>query len=304
MHSSALYMSAVLIWGSTFFAIKFQLGEVPVELSIAYRFALAALILFGWCRARGLPLGFGYRQHLWMLAQGVMLFCLNYLVIYWATFDLTSGLIAVIFSTIVLMNIANNALFFGKPIDRSVLVGALMGLAGISFVFWPELSGLESGSGTLNGILLSLLGTYFASLGNVISARNQRHGLPVVQTMAFGMAYGSGLLALFALAQGLPFSYEPTAAYSLSLVYLAVFGSVLAFGSFLTLLGRIGPEKAAYSMVLFPLVALGISTVFEDYHWSAAAIGGVILVLMGNVVIIMSSENLARLLRALRGGTS
>ena len=299
-HTSTLYLSTVLIWGSTFFAIKFQLGEVPTEVSVAYRFALAALILITWCWLRRLPMRFGFRQHLWMLAQGLTLFGLNYLVVYWATSDLTSGLIAVVFSTIVLMNIANGALFFGKRATVSVTVGALIGLVGICFVFLPEFSSLEIDGTTLRGVLLSLLGTFIASLGTMVSTRNQQANLPVVQTNAYGMAYGSAAIGAVALIQGAPFTFEATLAYTGSLIYLALFGSVLAFGSFLTLLGRIGAERAAYAMVLFPIVALGISTLFEGYQWSPEAVVGVTLVIMGNVLIIMSPERFKRLYLMIR----
>lgn len=294
-HSVTLYFAAVFIWGSTWYAIKFQLGMVPPELSVAYRFALAALILFAWCWLRGLPLRFNGREHLWMVLQGFMLFCLNYVIFYWATAELTSGLIAVIFSTIVLMNILNSALFFRKPIDASMVVGALIGLIGITLVFWPEVASLRQSGGALKGLLLSLLGTFIASLGNMISARNQQQRLPVIQSNAFGMAYGALILFLYALFQGVGLTYDWSIPYNLSLLYLALFGSVLAFGSYLTLLGRIGPEKAAYATVLFPLVALGISTLFENYHWSLMAAGGVALVLAGNVLIIMPKRLLLRL---------
>ncbi len=294
-HSVSLYFAAVFIWGSTWYAIKFQLGAVPPELSVAYRFTLAALILFVWCLLRGLPLRFERREHLWMALQGLMLFCLNYLIFYWATAELTSGLIAVIFSTIVLMNIVNSALFFRKPVNASMVVGALIGLWGITLVFWPEVANLQHNSGALKGLVLSLLGTFIASLGNIISARNQRRRLPVIQSNAYGMAYGALILFLYALFQGVALVYEPTLAYNLSLLYLALFGSVLAFGSYLTLLGRIGPEKAAYATVLFPLVALGISTLFENYHWSLMAAAGVALVVAGNVLIIMPRRLLLRL---------
>ncbi len=286
-HSITLYLSAVLIWGSTFFAIKFQLGEVVAELSVAYRFALASLMLFGWCWFRGLPLRFSRIQHFWMGIQGVFLFCLNYLIVYWATSSLTSGLIAVIFSTIVLMNIVNSMLFLRKPVSLIVMVGALLGLAGITLIFAPELSGFESNNNSLKGVGLSVLGTFVASLGNIISAHNQRQSIPVIQTNAYGMAYGALILLTAALLQGNSLQFEFSLGYSISLLYLALFGSVLAFGSYLTLLGRIGPEKAAYTMVLFPLVALGISTIFENYHWSWSAAMGVALVLLGNVVIIL-----------------
>ncbi len=286
-HSISLYFSAVFIWGSTFFAIKFQLGEVAPQLSVAYRFAIASLMLFGWCLLRGLPLRFNRTQHLWMAFQGVFLFCLNYLVIYWATSSLTSGLIAVIFSTIVLMNIANSIVFLRKSASLLMIIGALLGLAGIGLIFAPEITSFSSSNTSLTGVGLSLLGTYIASLGNIISAHNQRQKLPVIQTNAYGMAYGAIILLASALFQGQPLSFDLSAAYTLSLLYLALFGSVLAFGSYLTLLGRIGPEKAAYTMVLFPLVALGISTVFENYQWTLSSILGVSLVLLGNVIIIL-----------------
>ena len=138
MHTATLYLTTVLIWGSTFFAIRLQLGEVAPEVSVAYRFAIAALILLVWCAVKKLPMRFSLSQHLWMLAQGLTLFGFNYMLVYWASADLTSGLIAVVFSTIVLMNIVNGMLFFGKRSDRSVLFGALIGLVGISLVFKPE----------------------------------------------------------------------------------------------------------------------------------------------------------------------
>ena len=297
-HSISLYFSAVFIWGSTFFAIKFQLGDVAPERSIAYRFGLAALILFAWCRFRGLALRFSPRQHLWMSLQGLLLFCLNYLVIYWATLELTSGLIAVIFSTIVLMNIANSAIFFRKPISPLMVTGALLGLVGITLIFSPELINLQNNMESLTGVGLSLLGTFIASLGNIISSHNQQQKLPVIQTNAFGMAYGALILVVAAILQGIPFNYGSSLGYSVSLFYLALFGSVLAFGSYLTLLGRIGPEKAAYVMVLFPLVALGISTLFEGYQWTLSSASGVVLVIAGNVLIIIPRGYMLKLVRS------
>ena len=286
-HSVTLYLSAVLIWGSTFFAIKFQLGEVPPELSVAYRFAIASLILFCWILFRGLPLRFSFRQHLWMGLQGLFLFCLNYLVIYWATSSLNSGLIAVIFSTIVLMNIVNSMVFLRKAASGLMVFGAVMGMVGIILIFTPELINFKSNNDSLIGVGLSLLGTFIASLGNIISAHNQRHKIPVIQTNAYGMAYGAIILFVVALLQGYPLNFDFSLGYSFSLLYLALFGSVLAFGSYLTLLGRIGPEKAAYTMVLFPIVALGISTLFESYQWTLSSVLGVSLVLLGNVIIII-----------------
>lgn len=300
LNTATLYLATVLIWGSTFFAITFQLGEVAAEVSIAYRFALAALILMVWCGVKRLPMRFKLEQHLWMIAQGLMLFGLNYLVVYWATADLSSGLISVIFSTIVLMNIFNSSLFFRKRPAPSMIAGAVLGLVGIALVFLPEVRNMDLGSASMQGILLSLGSAYIASLGSMISTRNQQAKLPVVQTNAYGMAYGAIVLAVIALIQGAPFTYEATLAYTGSLIYLALFGSIIAFGSFLTLLGKIGPERASYAMVMFPIVGLSISTLFENYHWTLEAALGVGLVLMGNVLIIASRDHLNRIFRWIR----
>ncbi len=291
-HSAVLYLATVLIWGSTFFAIRFQLGSVPETVSIGWRFTLATLMLMGWCLWKGVPLRFDRRAHGWMFLQGVFLFGLNYVLVYFATERLTSGLIAVLFSTIVFMNILNGALFLRRRTTVAVLGGASMGLLGIALVFWPELMHLEGRSEALTGMLLGLGGTYIASLGNVISARNQAAGLPVVQTNAWGMAYGALLTLGWALLSGQPLRFEWTLPYVSSLVYLALFGSVLAFGAYLTLLGRIGADKAAYAMVLFPLVALGLSTLFEGYQWTPESLAGMVLVVLGNVVMMARPERL------------
>ena len=281
-----LYIATVLIWGSTFFAIKFQLGSVDEGVSVAYRFAMAAILLFVWCWYKGLNLRFSAKQHLFMAAQGTTLFGINYLLVYLGTHNLTTGLVAIVFSMIVFMNILNNRIFFGQKPEAKVIVGAIFGLAGIGLVFWPELANLQAGKATLTALGFAVAGMVVASFGNAFSAHNQRIKLPVMQTNAWGMTYGSLLLGGYALWQGKSFALPADAAYWSSLVYLAVFGSILAFGAFLTLLGRIGSEKAAYAMILFPIVALSISTAFEGYQWSSTALLGVTLVLFGNLLVI------------------
>jgi drug/metabolite transporter (DMT)-like permease len=194
--------------------------------------------------------------------------------------------VAVIFSTLVFMNILIGALFLGTPVRLNVVVGAIFGLVGVSLVFLPELSAFSLQDRGFLGMLLSLGGTLFASIGNIVAARNQREGLPVVQTNAFGMGYGAILMFAIALIAGTPFRFEMTPTYIASLAYLAVFGSIIAFGAYLTLLGQIGADRAAYASLLFPLVALGISTLFEGYRWSIPALAGVSLVLAGNFLVL------------------
>ena len=286
MNTFLLYAGTVLIWGSTWLAIKYQLGLVAPELSIAYRFALAAFILMAYCVATSKRMRYSARDHLGMATLGLFLFSANYFVFYLATYELTSGLIAVVFSGIVVTNIIFGALILGNRVRPRVALGAAFGIAGLVTVFWPEIQNFDLANQGTQGLLLSIAGTLLASLGNMASASNQRRGLPVLQTNAYGMTYGALFMFGVALTRGQPLIFDTSLLYVGSLLYLALFGSVFAFGFYLTLLGRIGADKAAYATVLFPLIALGLSTVFEGYQWSAGAIIGMVLVLLGNVLVL------------------
>lgn len=286
MKNLVLYATTVLIWGSTWLAITYQLGEVDPVLSVAYRFTLASILLILFSKIRRLSLSFSLRQHLFIALQGLLLFSINYLLVYLAELHLTSGLVAVVFSTLVFMNIFIGALLLGTPIRMNVLLGGVIGLAGITLVFLPELSAFSLRDSGFLGLILTLAATLIASLGNVTAARNQRNGLPVVQTNALGMGYGALAMYIYALIRGVPFSFSFSSTYIVSLIYLAVFGSIIAFGAYLTLLGRIGADRAAYASLLFPIIALGISTLFEGYNWSTSALVGVLLVVAGNFLVL------------------
>jgi drug/metabolite transporter (DMT)-like permease len=291
MYNAFLYLITVLIWGSTWLAIKFQLGVVAPELSIAYRFGLAASILFIFSLIRRLPLRFDLRSHGFFAMQGFFLFSLNYLLVYLAEGYLTSGLVAIIFSLIIILNVIFGAILLGNPVRAQVVIGAVFGLAGLALVFWPELSSFSLSSQKIVGMLLAFIATISASIGNVISARNQRHDLPVVQTNAYGMLYGAAFMLILALFRGAQLQFDSSPGYILSLFYLAIFGSVIAFGSYLTLLGRIGLDRAAYVTVLFPVIALLLSTFFEDLQWGIPQLVGVGLILVGNAVVVTKKWN-------------
>ena len=253
------YISVVLIWGTTWFAILFQLGQVDPLVSVISRFALASSILMIYCRARRLPMRFSPRDHGFMALLGVFLFSLNYWLFYVAELYLASGLVAVVFSTMVIFNIVFGAVFISTPIRPRVLLGAVLGLTGIALVFRPELSAFTLSNKGVLGLVLSLGATVSASLGNITSARNQMAGIPVIQANAWGMTYATALMTAVALLTGKEFSFQATFPYIASLFYLALFGSVFAFGMYLTLIGRIGADRAAYTTLLFPIVALALS---------------------------------------------
>jgi drug/metabolite transporter (DMT)-like permease len=286
MRNFIFYSATVAIWGSTWIAIKFQLGTVDPMLSVGYRFGLAAIILLLWCGFNRLPMRFTLIEHGYMLLQGALLFSANYLLFYLAEQHITSGLAAVIFSSVLLMNMVNGAIFLRSPLDRRVMIGGILGLAGISLVFKPELSSFTLDQSGLHGVLLSLAATYFASLGNILSARNQKNKLPIVQSNAIGMGYGALLMLTAAWLTGKSFIIDSSVSYVLSLVYLAIFGSIIAFGCYLSLIGRIGADRAAYATLLFPIVALAISTVWEQYQWTGSAASGMLLILAGNFLML------------------
>lgn len=281
-----LYLAAVLIWGSTWFAITLQLGRVPPEVSVAYRFALAGAILLSWCRVRGLRLAYSLRDHLRMASLGALLFGLNYVCAYRAEQQLASGLVAVIFSLIVFLNIIGTRVLFGTPLKPQTLAGAAFGIAGVALVFLPEIRHASSEARPALGLGYALVGTVSSSLGNLVSARNQRNGLPVVQMNTFGMIYGALFVGIYALVLGQPFVFDARFSYLASLGYLALFGSVIAFGAYLTLVGRIGADRAGYTAAAIPVVALLMSTCFEGLQWHSGTVFGITCCLIGNVLVL------------------
>lgn len=294
----SLYLLTVLIWGTTWIAIKLQIGEVALAASIVYRFALAAAVLFAVLLLSRRLQKLDRRGQLICLAQGLCLFCVNFLCFYTASQWIPSGLIAVIFSTATLWNALNARLFFKQRIAANVLAGGALGLLGLGLLFGPELAGHAASRETLLGIGLALLGTLCFSAGNLLSSLQQKAGLKPLTTNAWGMLYGALMLAAICLVSGTPFAFEWSTRYVGSLLYLAIPGSVIGFTAYLTLVGRMGPERAAYCTVLFPVVALNISVFVEGYQWTAPALLGLLLVMLGNVLVFRKPRPVAQVARA------
>lgn len=296
MNNTSLYGLTVLIWGSTWFAIEFQLGAIAPEVSLVYRYGAASLLLFAWSRFRGLRLRFALRDHAWFFLLGLLLFGVNYILAYRSQIYITSALAAIAFSSMVWMNIINARLFFGVKAGRGVLFGALLGAIGMFYLFAPQISEISFTDTVFFGSFLAVLGALVASFGNMVSQATQKAKLPVVQTNAWAMLYGALFTAVIALTNGHEFSFEWTVAYVGSLAYLTVFGSIVAFGAYLTLLGRIGAHKAGYAMVMFPVVALVLSTLFEGLEIDATIVFGTLFVLAGNLFVLKTRRSNKKLL--------
>lgn len=290
-----LYASTALIWGSTWLAIKLQLTQVPPVLSVAYRFCLAAMILLAYSCLTRKRLNFSLRDHSFMALQGFTLFGLSYCGSYLATAYMTSGLVAVVFSTILMWNILNLRIFMGQPVAWLAFWGGILGLSGICIVFWQDLVTFSATRGLI-GLLIALAAAYLASVGNVVGSRNAKKGVPVTQANAFGMGYG-GLLTLFIyFGMGGTLTVDWSIGYLGPMLYLTVFGSIVAFGCYMLLISRIGADYAAYVMLLMPIIALIISTLFEGYHWTSNTLIGVAMVLAGNLILLTPQSTYRQIL--------
>ncbi len=295
MKNTMLYLTTVLIWGTTWFAIEFQLGQVAVEVSIFYRFALAAMLMWSYCLWKKVPLKLSLKDHGFVFLLALFNFCFNYIVLYWAQFYLTSAMTSIAFSTLLIMNIINTRIFFGKPIAPRILWGAFAGVLGIVVLFWRDVQSLDLSNEVIIGLLLSLAGTLIASFGNMVSVRNSGNGVSVLQGNAWGMLYGSIALFLFAMLNGSEFVLDSRASYWISLMYLSLFGTVIAFACYFILFKNIGPEKASYVIVLFPLVAVVLSTLFEGFAWNENTVIGFLLVIIGNLLVATPTAKLKQL---------
>jgi len=294
-----LYALVVLIWGSTWIAITLQTGEVPVAVSVFYRFALATGLMGSalWLAGRLSPLS--RRQHLVCMQLGALLFCCNFLCFYSASMQISSGMLSLVFSMASLFNVLLLWLGCGQRPEPRAVHGALLGLLGLGAIFLPDLA---RDSATVAGLLLALCGTLLFSLGNIVSSRQPTVDLP--SSTAWAMGYGTLFLGGYILFSGTPLSIDTRPSYLAALLYLAVAGSVIGFTAYLLLVRRIGPAQAAYATALFPVIALGLSTWLEGYQWHWQAMVGVVLIVAGNLMVFGHRNATITRLKAADPGTT
>ncbi len=285
-----LFILNTVIWGTTWLAIKYQIEVVSPIWSVVYRFGLASLLLLVFCLLTRRNLGYSRVAHSIMALQGLFLFCLNYILYYIGTSYLISGLVALIGACTIFFNIINSYLFFKMPIMIRVVVGASIGFLGLAIVFSNEIGKMYQETAGLRGIIIGImccvLGALIASFGNMTAVKLHRMQIPLLQGAAISMIYGTLYSTVIALLfqQPLQFSFSPS--YLISLFYLTIFGTIIAFGCYLTLLNNVGPARAGYISIITPLVAILISTFFESFSWSYVTVIGMILIIGGNVLVL------------------
>src|SRR5205085_9594580 len=202
-----LFIAAVAIWGSTWLAITFQLGKVAAGASVFYRFLLASAIAFAYCLARRLPLRYSVREHLWIALLGVLMFSVSYIFVYYAEQHVVSGLVAVGYSASPMLGLIGLRVFFGTPTTRLLILGSILGMVGIALVFWPEFATLQGDRDTALGALYTIIAVLVSALGSIVAQRNSRSGLPLWQSLAWGMLYGAGFSLVVTLAAGKPLDF-------------------------------------------------------------------------------------------------
>ncbi len=287
-----LFAICVLIWGSTWIAITFQLGDVAPEMSVGYRFLLASAVLFVFCRLRGLKLAYKLKQHLDFLLLGIAMFCVSYILVYYAETFIVSGMVAVGYSASPMINMLGSRMFFGTRMTMRVLVAALFGVAGIVCVFWPEFGRLSVSRNAELGAILTILSVLASSAGSMAATRNGKLGYNTWSSMAWGMLYGGIGALIIGVLMGKSFTFVATSGYVLSLIYLALLGSIVTFGCYLTLISRIGAARAGYIGVMVPIMALTISYFFEKFAWGWLTTVGVALSVIGNVIMLRPQKKI------------
>jgi drug/metabolite transporter (DMT)-like permease len=290
LNTLTVFAGCVAIWGTTWLAITFQLGNVPVEASVAYRFILAAALLAAYCRIRRLPMRFTPAEHALLALLGVLMYSVGYLFVYRAELHVASGLVAVGYSASPLLAMFGMRIVFGQAITGRMMVGAVLGIIGVTLVYLPELDHATHKGSVVLGALFTAAAVVVTTLANLVAHRNHERKLHGWATMAWSMGYGgvASLIAALILGERLAFDWSP--AYVLSLAYLIVFGSILAFAAFLELLGRIGPSRASYVGVMVPIVALIISSVVEGFNWQVLTFAGVAVSFAGNVLVLRKAS--------------
>jgi drug/metabolite transporter (DMT)-like permease len=284
----ALYATVVILWGASWLPLRLQLGVVSPEVSGVWRFLIGGLLVFGWLIATKGRLRFSLADHARFAILGATLFSFNFVSAYYAGYHLSGGLLAIIFSLAAVINPIYAALLGRGGLNKRIVAGALMGIAGVALLFGPKVLAADAQPGMLLGVSLMLLSTFIFCTGNMFSAAFQARGLPVLSANAWSMLYGTAFIALMALVQGQPFIVEWTPKYVFSILWLAIAGTAIGFFAYVTLIGRIGTGRTGYVTVLMPLVALLLSTFFEGYTWTVYAFIGVALVLIGNAIVLSS----------------
>lgn len=278
---------SVLVWGTTWHVITYQLAAFPAELGVALRFALAGGAVLLFCRWRGVPLRFGRGDHAALAVQGVFLYGVSYVCVYHAERFVPSGLVAVGYSASPLLTAIGAAALFGTALPARFAFGGALGIAGVALMFWPEVTRQGSGGQAVLGAAFTVGAVLMSTVGSLVASRNRQRRLTLLPVLGFGMLYGALSAGAVALVLGSTAPIPTAPSWWLALAYLAFAGSVLAFACFLTVQDRIGAGPAGTIGVMTPLLALVVSLVFEGFRPTTLTFAGAALAIAGNALMLL-----------------
>lgn len=280
-----LFSLCSLIWGSTYFVITLQISQAPPLVTVFWRFVISTLIMFSYLIFTKQNLKFAPQTHVWFLLQGVFNFSINYMLTYKAETFIKSGVLAIAFTTMVYFNILFSWVFFKRTVALKVIFGSLLGGLGILLIFKDDLF-VTSSSNEMLGMLLGLGAALSASTGNMVSVRNIQSGISISTANTFSMFYGTLFTGLVVLISGIPWAIPVNFTFISSLLYLSILGTVVAFAAYNTMLKTLGAEKAAYTTIISPILAILLSYTFEGLQLHTAMIFGIVLCLAGNILVL------------------
>lgn len=286
--NTGLFLTCAIIWGLTWIAIKYQLPYVDGSAAVFYRFIFSSCVMFITCFVLRVSLfKFSKAQHFRFITQGLFIFCLNYLLTYWATSMAPSALVALAFTSLIFLNMFGARIFLDIPFEKKVVWGGILSLVGMGLISWNEYSNIRLHPGFLWGFLIGILSTASASAGNLVSVLNKKDNVPISANNSWAMLYGAGFSLLVCFVFGKSLHVDVTTTFVISFLYLSIFGTVISFWAYFKLIENIGPAKAAFTSIASPVIALVVSTYLENLEWSIFLALGALFCIMGNVVALV-----------------
>lgn len=287
--NALLFSVTAVLWALGWTAIKLQVSIGPAGPAVAWRLLLAGAVLQAWLRGSGRHRGFAWADIPFVAAQGLGLFALNNLVFYEAVTFIASGLVAVIVAMVIPLNAFGLRAVFGVPVRPRVILGAVLAASGLALVFAPEW-GMLAEAGAWRGVALGVAGSLVVACANMAAVRNARARLPTLPVIGDGLVIAGVFAACFSLARGQGMAVPADPAWIGALLFQALLVSILSFFCYFTLQARLGADRAAYVLVVVPVLSLGLSSLFEAYRWSPLAVAGAVLVAAGNAVALMPTR--------------
>ena len=284
------FLTISLIWGSTWWVITGQIEGVPAAWSVGWRFVLATIGMFALAAATGNALRMPRSAHFLALAIGLFQFCGNYMLVYQSELHLTSGIVAVMIGLMIVPNAVLGRVLLGQAITVRFAFGSAIAIGGIALLLVNEARETRLGGDVGLGIWLALGAMFAASISNVIQAGETGRRVPLMTLIAWAMLYGTVIDLAVATATAGPPVLPADGQYWLGTAYLAIAGSVVTFPLYYRLIREIGAGRAAYHNVMVVIVAMLMSTLLEGYRWSALAVAGSVLALLGLVIALRAKS--------------